>query len=273
MKKKLINIVLALTVVIAGFAGTNMVAQAEEVGVDWTVTYTGSSIESNYEEKYGSSTHATISDAMPGDTLYYEVTYVNGTSAAATFYMNAGVVATLEAGSEATGGAYSYNITNNGTTIFNSNTVGGDNTTTVGLDQVDQGESAYLSLGSVAAGESGVVRVSISLDGNTQDNSYMSTLASLDIQFGAEPTSDADSGESTVETVKNTIVKSVVTVLEDGTEVVIIDDDDVPLTNGGNPQTGDSIMPIVICAIALLIGLMFIIWYFIMTRNQRREEA
>lgn len=264
MKKKLINIVLALTVVIAGFAGTNITAAADEVGVGWTVSYTGSSIQSDYQEKYGSS-NATISSAMPGDTLYYEVTYKNNSGSAASFYMNANVVETLEAGSEASGGAYSYTITNNGSTIFNSNTVGGDNTTTVGLEQVKKGESSYLSLGSVANGASGVVRVSVILDGNTQDNSYMSTLASLNIQFGAEATK--------TETTTNTIVKSVVTVLEDGTEVVIIDDDDVPLTSGGNPQTGDSIIPIIVCTIALVLGLMLIVWYFIMTKNQRREEA
>ncbi len=273
MKKKLLNIVLALTVVIAGFTGMSNTADAEEIGVKWNVNYDGSTISSNFSELYGDTTKDDISKAMPGDTLYYEVEYGNGTDSAATFYMNAGVVESLEKGSTATGGAYSYTITNNGSEIFNSNTVGGDNTTTVGLDQIDQGDSSYFSLGSIEAGDSGVVRVTIVLDGNTQTNSYMEAVATLDIKFGAEPTADATSGDSTVETVKKSIVKNIAKVLDDGTEIVIIDDDDVPLTTGGSPQTGDSILPLIMCAVALLIGIMLILWYFKMTKEQGREEA
>ena len=269
MKKKYINFALALLVAGASFMGMDKVAFAQTQHVDWEVTYTGSDFDSTYN-----SAKASISNTMPGDTIEFNVTYNNGTNEAATFYMNADVIKSLEEESEANGGAYSYKILNSTSSIpiFDSETIGGEATDVVGLNQVSSKEGAYFSLGSIPAGESGVVTVAISLDGNSQNNNYMSTLAQLQIKFGAEPTSEADGGETIVEKVKKTIVKEIVTVLEDGTEVVIIDDENIPLNGGvGNPRTGDSIMPIVFCSVALMLGIALIVVYFMMTKKQKRE--
>lgn len=278
MKKKILNIVLALTVVIAGFTGFSNTAQAENVGVSWDVDYDGTQVTSHFAEKYKDGTKDALSQVMPGDNLYYEVTYTNKSKEAANFYVNAGVVRTLESSSDGgAGGAYSYVITNNGEVLFDSETVGGDNETKVGLDQVDKGESSYFSLGSIQPGQSGVIKVSVKLDGNTINNAYMTTLlekelapAALDIRFGAQPTTEAEYVEPHEIVNHKNIVNRVVKKLDNGTQIVVIDDDNVPLAG---PRTGDTILPLVICGAMLFAGLLLIGWYFIMTKNSRREEA
>ena len=270
MKKLHLNTVLALMVMTAGFAFAGTTAHAETLKVDpWDVTYTGSSMKSNYDPS-----KATISSTMPGDTIQYSVNYVNGSGSDATFYMSSDVVKTLEEGSEATGGAYSYKITYTGSDqpLFDSETIGGDESVSdiIGLNQVNGNQGSYFSLGSVPAGESGTVTVTVTLDGNSQTNKYMSTLAELEIKFGAEPTDTAHKGDSVER--HNTVVRNVVNTLDGGTEVVIIDDEDIPL-DGGNPLTGDSILPLLMCAVAFVVGLMMIIWYFILTRKQKEEVA
>ena len=293
MKKRYLNIVLALAVAFAGFVGFNIDAQAETETVSWDVTYTGSGFESTY-----SADKAKLTGVTPGDTISFSVDYINGTSENADFYMSADVLQTLEKNTDAEGGAYSYTIYNgtggSQTAIFDSETVGGDATDVVGLDQVNGNEGAYFSLGTIPSGSSGKVTIAIVLDGNSQSNSYMSALAELQIKFGAEPTSEAEDGETVYKTTtktnsiintiinrnKQSIVKSVARVLDDGTVIVIIDEDTVPTTgstttvNGGsNPQTGDSILPLVVCTIALIAGILLVVLYFIMTKNNKKQEV
>ena len=289
MKKKILNIALALAVAIAGFTSFNMEANAETEKVEWTVTYNGKSFDSTY-----SADKAKLTNAMPGDTIEFIVDYVNGTSENADFYMSADIIKSLEEGADATGGAYSYKIISSESAepIFDSETVGGDATDVIGLDQVDSGEGAYFALGTLAAGDSGKVTISIALDGNSQNNAYMATLAQLEIKFGAEPSSEAvqdiikeetvTKTETKVNTVtehgSGTIVKRVTNTVGGGTPVVIINDDAVPLDggtaiSGANPRTGDSIIPLVACGTALLIGLLLIVWYFRMTKEQKEEVA
>ena len=289
MKKNYLNIALALAVAIAGFTGFSIDANAETEKVEWSVTYNGSGFDSTY-----SADKASLSNAMPGDTIEFSVDYINGTDGDANFYMSADVLKSLEEGADATGGAYSYKIisSNFEKPIFDSETVGGDAEDVIGLAQVSSGEGAYFSLGTLSAGKSGTVTVSIALDGNSQDNAYMSTLAQLEIRFGAEPTADLEENKTIYETItktnsivnkivnhdKQTIVKQVAKTLGDGTQIVIIDEDKVPTSGstvigGGNPRTGDSIVPLMACGFALVIGLLLILWYFKMTKDEKEEVA
>ena len=132
MKKKILNVVLALTLVM-GFNNTAIISNAAEdsLSYSWDVTYNGKNFTSTYD-----SSKAAIQNVMPGDTITYTVNYINGTNEATDFYMNADVIKTLEDTSVAEGGAYSFKITNNGETIFDSETVGGDAEEVVGLKQV-----------------------------------------------------------------------------------------------------------------------------------------
>ncbi len=270
MKKFYLNMVLALTVAFIGFAGVGMEAKAEILPpYTWEVFYKGNAISSTYDKN-----KSIIENAMPGDTIAYTVQYHNDTDASADFYMNADVVKTLEEGSKATGGAYSYKIETSGSKepLFDSETIGGDAEgvdAIIGLNQVNGNEGAYFSLGTVAAHDHGTVTVTVVLDGNSQNNAYMSTLGSLEIKFGAEPTSSATHGDN-VEN-HNTVVKKIVQTLSGGNNIVIIDDDAMPTS--ANPQTGDSILPLVLCSIALVFGLLLILWYFRMTKDENEEVA
>ncbi|SEK23040.1 conserved repeat domain-containing protein [Pseudobutyrivibrio ruminis] len=282
MKKKYMNIVLALTIVAAGFIGLKTEALADTLDpVTWTVTYDGT-------DTFGTTydvDKATVSGAMPGDTITYEVTYKNASTEAANFYMDANVVKTLEDGNDAaTGGAYTYKILSDKseTPLFDSETVGGDNEEVQGLMQVNGNEDAYFDLGTLAVGDSGKITVIIVLDGNTQSNSYMATVGKLNIQFAAEPESDNKDGIVITKTITNTktiftthtnhakqkVSKKVERTLPNGTKIVVIEDEDTPLF-GENPLTGDSILPLIFCGIALLLGLFLIYMYFRMTRNNK----
>ena len=281
MKKKYMNIVLALTLVAAGFIGLKTEALADTLDpVTWTVTYDGTD---TFGTTYDAD-KATVSGAMPGDTITYEVTYKNASTEAANFYMDANVVKTLEEGSDATGGAYTYKILSDKSTtpLFDSETVGGDNDDVVGLTQVNGNSEAYFDLGALAVGDSGKVTVIIVLDGNTQSNSYMAAVGKLNIQFAAEPESDNKDGIVITKTITNTktiftthtnhakqkVSKKVERTLPNGTKIVVIEDEDTPLF-GENPLTGDSILPLVFCGITLLLGLFLIFMYFRMTRNNK----
>jgi len=281
MKKKYMNIVLALTLVAAGFIGLKTEALADTLDpVTWTVTYDGSD---SFASTYDAET-AKVTGAMPGDTITYEVTYKNASTEAANFYMDASVVKTLEEGSDATGGAYTYKILSDKSTtpLFDSKTVGGDNEDVQGLMQVNGNEDAYFDLGTLAVGESGTVTVIIVLDGNTQSNSYMAAVGQLSILFAAEPESNDNEGIVITKTVTKTntvfnqivnhskqkVSKKVERTLPNGTQIVVIEDEDTPLF-GENPLTGDSILPLVFCGITLLLGLFLIFMYFRMTRNNK----
>lgn len=281
MKKKYMNIVLALTLVAAGFIGLKTEALADTLDpVTWTVTYDGTD---TFGTTYDAET-AKVTGAMPGDTITYEVTYKNASTEAANFYMDANVVKTLEEGNDATGGAYTYKILSDKSTtpLFDSETVGGDNEDVQGLMQVNGNEDAYFDLGTLAVGDSGKVTVIIVLDGNTQSNSYMGALGQLNILFAAEPESNDNEGIVITKTITKTntvfnqivnhskqkVSKKVERTLPNGTQIVVIEDEDTPLF-GENPLTGDSILPLVFCGITLLLGLFLIFMYFRMTRNNK----
>ena len=270
MKKLYLNMVLALTVAVTSFGLAGITAKAETQTVDWSVTYTGSSITSTYDRD-----KAAIENTMPGDTISYSVEFENASKEAAEFYMSADVVKTLEEGSRATGGAYSYKITSSlsNTPLFDSQVVGGDagsaEDVLVGLEQVNgsksKSEEAYLSLGTVDSGAKGTVTVTVVLDGNSQSNIYMNTLGTLEIKFGAQPVSN----EKLVEHKK--VIEKLTQLIPGETEIVLLDGE-VPVT-GGNPKTGDSVFPLVLCGCALLIGLLFIFMYFKMTKEEKEEVA
>lgn len=283
MKKKIMNVILALTLVM-GFNNIAITTHAAEdnLSYSWDVTYDGSKFSSTYDSK-----DAVIKNAMPGDTITYTVNYINASKEDTDFYLNADVVKSLEDKSVAEGGAYSFKITNNGESIFDSETIGGDAEEVVGLKQVNGNEGAYFSLGTVKTGNAnkGTVQITIVLDGNSQTNSYMDAAANLEIKFGAEDTESAKRGKTIINkkvntitknvpiTTKKSIVKQVLKTLDNGTEIVAIDEDDVPLAIGANPQTGDSAMPLVLCMAMLIVGVGLISWYVVITiKNKKSSE-
>lgn len=282
MKKVYLNMVLALTVLVAGFGLNNIKADAATQGLEWTVQYNGGD---NFSTLGKDAAKTTIENAMPGDTLQYVVTYANSADSGVTsnFYLNAEVISSLEDNKmdganttkNAAGGAYAFSVVydckGEKETIYDSETVGGDSVVSAGLNQTKQG-NAYVQVGTLAPGESGVVTITIALDGNSQDNSYMEKIAKMNVQFAVQDVNDPGFKDDRIEK-SSTVEKHVVYKIPGGKEIIYIDDDTLVPLSGGNPRTGDSILPLVFCGIALLIGLALIMWYFRMTRDEKEEVA
>ncbi len=275
--KKLIHLVLALIISVAGLTGLMINAQAKAQSASWDVTYDGNKLSSSYDVS-----KSTITSVMPGDTITYLVGYKNASSQAADFYLGTDIINSLEDknadgtdASNISGGAYSYKISytvdGTKTAIYNSEVLGGDNTTVKGLNQakntIQSGQALYFPVGTIKPGGQGQIEIEIVLDGNSQDNNYMTKLASLDVRFGVEKTTVP----TATNVVNNTVTKSVVYTVPGGKQVVAIDEPVVPLDGG--PVTGDSLIPIIVCAASLLLGILLIGLYFIISMRQRKEET
>ena len=102
MIKKTLNIVLALTLVIAGITVVNIdtAAATPDMSYKWGVTYDGSKFSSTFN-----ASDAILKDVMPGDTIEYVVTYENlhNKNKDSNFYLNTSVIKSLEDTSSASG--------------------------------------------------------------------------------------------------------------------------------------------------------------------------
>ncbi len=274
MMKKLINSILALSIAIAGFLSVSDVAVAAEDGnlkYSWNVTYTGvrgNAFTTNYDVN-----KANLLEIMPGDTVVYTAEYKNGTDKAADFYLSTEVFNTLEDDTTVNtqGGAYTFKIEDQGPSgnkVLYDNIIGGDATTTdpVGLKQLNVDGKSYFALGTVPAGESGKIVVTVAVDGNSQDDSYMAALAKMSIIFAAEATGGDDGHKNIFREGKHSVQK-VAKSVDGKTEVVIIDEE-VP-TSGANPLTSDTTFPLIMCAVCFAVGVLFILWYFKLTQKQK----
>lgn len=257
MKKKILNLVLALGFTCAGLLVTGTVANAEEYSTGWTVSYDGSQLTSDYNQD---TVNSTLKGMMPGDSLTITVPYQNNSTKTTDYYMSSNVISSLEDSTSTSGGAYSYAIsyTNGSTTdyIYNSETLGGDSTDVQGLMQAASMNDNYFYIGRLASGESGYVTITVALDGNSQTNAYMNKLAQLGVQFAVEDTASG--------------VRNVVYTIPGGSEIITITDGIVALAG---PQTGDSYLPLIICAVALLMGIALIFLYFRLTRENEEKEV
>ncbi len=309
MKKRIMNLVLALTLVVAGtFGATNYAEANTEVATEdstkdpylWkTFTYKGDS-DTNFEPKLNDE-FKQYTNVMPGDTIIYHIKYVNGTDKAANFYMNAEVVKSLEEASKEVGGAYSYVISNNGTELVSSKTVGGDATSKLGLTQISGDTGIYFDLGEVKPGDEstnyGTVSVEITLDGDTQANVYMDKTAELQFYFRAETETVENKviekenivTHTTTNVVKQSEKKTVVrkpTLTLDNSnenELVEIDEGQIPLAGetdifedsivASNPLTGDSIFPLIACGLTFISGLALILYYIKLKIDKKKEVA
>ena len=269
MRIKYLNIVLALALTVAGLMGTGINAEAKSDTKTWTVIY-------DEDGKIGSDdfemSKEKIINVMPGDTFKYEVTYKNENAATADFYLSTAVIDTLE-DEGASGGAYEYSLSykkgNDETILYSSDTVGGDSK---GLKQlqksIDDAQNTYFEVGRLAKGEQATAVLEITLDGNSQDRTYMSKFANIDLKFGVVK---ADELPSTTNYENKTNKKHVVYTVPGGTKIVSIQDPTTPLA--GVPATGDMIYPLIVCTVSLLSGILLIGIYFLVARKQREEAA
>ena len=180
--KRILCVILSVLVLSAGVAAQ----AADDADGSITVTYTtGGKLTDNYEQ---SNFLNPVSDMQPGDSVTLTAEIVNQKNVETLWYMSNTIVRSMEESSEGTGSAYSYKLTYSGPggeqTIFDSDTVGGEDSE--GLSEATEGLDDLFYLDTLKAGQSGVVTLEITLDGETEGNDYMNSLAELKMNFGVE---------------------------------------------------------------------------------------
>ena len=222
MKKRILCLAMALMMMV----GTFSTVQAKElVGKDhWKVSFDGSQMTTNFGK-----------DQMNDELSQYT-----------DWYMTNEIIKTLEDGSKATNGAYEYRLAyvdsqNNETLIYDSSTVGGDRSQ--GLKEI-KGLDDYFYLGRLAKNDVGYVTLTLSVDGETQGNSYQATMAQLEMNFAVENVSNP---AVTVNKIEHKNVYSTV-------------------------KTGDSTNILWYCALGLVSGLLLIILAIFFKKKSKDEK-
>lgn len=179
---------------ILGFAAT---AHAQTESMNWNVTYSADKqMSSNYDEAVVSEK---LSNLQPGDSFTMTFTLRNQYGESTDWYMASEAVKTLEEASSASDGAYTYKLLFNDTVIYSSDTVGGDGAN--GFEEIGSATGQWFFLGKIDSAATGTVKLEMELDGETQGNSYMNTLGTLNVVFAVE---DSVTGEMTGGTLTKT---------------------------------------------------------------------
>lgn len=198
MKLKLKRLCLCfLTALVPAFAGPAACAETYYGASDWQVTFTDK-LESNFEP---SDMAGNMSDVLGqlqgGDTAVFSIKLLNTNTKSTDWYMLNEVLSSMEdSNAIAQGGAYLYKLTYKGkgstAKVFFDSMVGGTNTGAVeeGLHGATGALKDYFYLDTLAANESGVVTLEVTLEGDSVNNDYQESLADLKMQFAVELATD-----------------------------------------------------------------------------------
>jgi len=207
MKKKLLCLLLALLLL----CSISVFAFAEALAGDVTFTAGGRMVEENFNVDQ-------VFDALePGDSASYTVYVHNQHPKTTRWYMSNEVLRSLEESASAgkiLGGAYSYKLTwvgpSGSQVIYDStsddaqhvNFVGGDFgfDDRIGLHEATNNLEDYFFLDTLNSGESGVVTLTVSLEGETQGNIYQNTAARIQMNFAVELKDGKEGGGTAVRT-------------------------------------------------------------------------
>lgn len=192
--KKLLKTLFATATVALVMAAATVPAFAENLtsSTPWNVTFTSDAkMETDFE---ANDISHLVSDIQPGDTAEIVINLKNDHKDATNWYMTNRILNSLEdTVAAAKGGAYTYDLTyvapsGEETTLFSSDTVGGDATAggKQGLNEVSGAMDDYFLLGALNKGQTGQVQLAVSLEGETQGNAYQQSLADLSMDFAVE---------------------------------------------------------------------------------------
>ncbi len=197
MKKKYIAFLLSLIFLLA----IPMAAYADYVPptkTSFTVSFnTANRVVSDFTS---SDVAAAINGLQPGDYTELAITVRNLSGKTVDWYMRNIIIESLETNSKASNGGYSYVLTytTSGGVVrefYNSEKVGGggqsgESTTSQnapeGLLEIKDSLKDYMFLETMGTGRSGVLRLRVELEGESQDNSYQDTKGELQFQFACE---------------------------------------------------------------------------------------
>ena len=243
MKKKVLCLVMAMVMVVG--AGISVQAEDYEGKDGWVANFDGKEIKSNFGT---SNLTEEAKSIQPGDSITLKVGIKNSDSGKTDWYMTNEAIQSLEdANSVANGGAYEYrlayiNAAGKETELYNSETVGGEGASSKeGLHQATDSLEEYFYLDRLDPGQSGMVKLRVKVDGETQGNDYQETLALLKMTFAVEKVT-----ESTIRKVPG---------------------EDKVITN--RVKTRDTNKILLFCALALVSGIILLI-LALMSMKRRR---
>ena len=193
MRKKLLCLLLAFLLL----CSFSVFASAEALAGDVTFTAGAKMAEENF------NVDQVFNALEPGDSATYTVYVHNQHPQTTRWYMSNEVLKSLEesaAAGKILGGAYSYKLTWAGPggsqVIYDStsdntehvNFVGGDYgfEDRIGLHEATDNLEEFFFLDTLNSGESGVVTLTVSLEGETQGNIYQNTAARIQMNFAVE---------------------------------------------------------------------------------------
>lgn len=194
--KRCISLLLLLTLLLS--LGGTAFAEDYSSPDNWVTFRASAKMESNFKNN---TVQDVLSRLQPGDTASFTITLKNEHSSSTRWYMTNTVLKSLEDAARASiqNGAYSYYLSyergdgTNFTELFNSDRVGGesrfidnDGKLRQGLFEATEGLEDWFALDTLASGQTGTIRLVVSLDGETQGNVYQDTLAQVKMNFAVE---------------------------------------------------------------------------------------
>lgn len=195
MKKKILGFALTAALFILP-AAEALAAGPVDGG---SAKFTDRGMESDFKD---SSVQQEIGRLLPGGSVTVQVKLENLRNQNTDWYMTNQVLRSLEESSDsAKGGAYTYELiykddaTGEETTLYSSQSVGGGDSRE-GLHEADEALGDYLYLGRLGSGGTGKVSLTVALDAETLGNAYQSTLADLQMAFAVEVVSGGSSSSS-----------------------------------------------------------------------------
>ena len=202
MKKRLFVLFLVLCLS-AGLSVTALAATGDDYVVDHTIQETveltaANKIKSSFADGTTANPSTQLDYLEPEDGILYQVTLTNKSSEAVDWYMTNSVIRSLEDSdalrrSIAHDGAYVYELVYNmgksdEKILYSSRNVGGEYSRDgkVGLHEAATALKKYTYLTTMNPGGSGVLTLYLQLEGDSQANSYQSTLGLLNMKFAVE---------------------------------------------------------------------------------------
>ena len=211
MKRK-IAVLFSVLFIVAAFVGS---AHADG---SWLIRFLPNATMDN-----GGIKNNTIDEAIgglePGSTETFTVLIRNEHAQTTRWYMKNKVIESLErsaaAGFEIGGGAYSYKLTytppgkavggSDDRILYHSERVGCTDTSgwsREGLEGATTDLEGYFFLDTLNTNETGTVTLTVSLEGETQNNDYQNTAAEIAMQFAVELANTSPPGSTTRTAVK-----------------------------------------------------------------------
>ena len=195
------NIRIILVIVLFSIFSTAASFAAENT---WHVTFNGEQLSSDFTS---SSLANIVENMQPGDSETMSFVLKNSSGASSRWYMENKTLQSLEDGTAASGGAYTYilkykNAKGEETTIYSSDKVGGEGSSgaLAGLHEATNALEDMFYLDTLEAQKSGILTLYVELDGESQGNVYQSGDARLQVLFAVDKTTGADSKGPVVKT-------------------------------------------------------------------------